>query len=159
MAEFRFVTTWRIEAPLSQVSDAIFCCSQWPQWWHSVEKVVETEPGDGNGIGSQQRFTWKGRLPYRLTFDIRVIRAVPREVLEGLASGELEGIGCWHLSHEAPLTTLRYVWHVHTTSPWMNFLAPIAKPLFKWNHDQVMRQGAQGLARLLNARLIDAAHH
>jgi hypothetical protein len=36
----------------------------------------------------------------------------------------------------------------------MNLLAPVARPLFKWNHDQIMRQGAEGMARLLNARLL-----
>jgi hypothetical protein len=40
----------------------------------------------------------------------------------------------------------------------MNLAAPIARPLFKWNHDMVMQQGGKGLARLLNARLISMAH-
>jgi hypothetical protein len=38
----------------------------------------------------------------------------------------------------------------------MNLLAPIAKPVFAWNHDVVMRQGGEGLARRLGARLIVA---
>jgi hypothetical protein len=29
---------------------------------------------------------------------------------------------------------------------WMRFIAPIAAPVFRWNHDGVMRAGAQGLA-------------
>jgi hypothetical protein len=36
----------------------------------------------------------------------------------------------------------------------MNRLAPLARPLFAWNHDVVMRQGAAGLARLLQAQLL-----
>jgi hypothetical protein len=36
----------------------------------------------------------------------------------------------------------------------MNLIAPIASPLFSWNHHKVMQQGAEGLARLLNARLL-----
>jgi hypothetical protein len=39
----------------------------------------------------------------------------------------------------------------------MNLLAPIARPIFAWNHDYVMRNGAQGLARLLDARLLTAS--
>jgi hypothetical protein len=35
----------------------------------------------------------------------------------------------------------------------MNRLAPVARPLFAWNHDAVMRQGAEGLAHLLDAPL------
>ena len=36
----------------------------------------------------------------------------------------------------------------------MNLLAPLARPIFEWNHDVVMRRGAEGLARLLGARLV-----
>ena len=39
----------------------------------------------------------------------------------------------------------------------MNLLAPIARPIFAWNHDHVMRNGAEGLARLLGARLVTAS--
>ena len=41
-----------------------------------------------------------------------------------------------------------------TTERWMNLLGPIAGPAFRWNHDQVMRNGALGLAELLDARLL-----
>jgi len=39
----------------------------------------------------------------------------------------------------------------------MNWLAPVARPAFAPNHDAVMRQGAQGLARLLGATLLVGA--
>ncbi|MBI5450710.1 MAG: SRPBCC family protein [Gammaproteobacteria bacterium] len=149
MAEFCFVTLWRIEAPLAQVCEAISQCARWPEWWPGVEKVEEIEPGAADGIGSLRRFTWKGRLLYRLTFDIRITRVVPLQLLEGRASGEVEGIGCWYFSCEGAVTIVRYEWQVRTTRGWMNVLAPLARPLFKWNHDQVMRQGAAGLTRLL----------
>lgn len=158
MAEFRFVTVWRIEAPLPQVCDAISRCLHWPNWWKGVEKVEEFDLGDLNGIGSLRRFTWRGRLPYRLTFDMRVTRAVPLTVVEGQASGEVEGVGCWHFSSEGLVTVVCYEWQVRTNRRWMNIIAPIARPLFKWNHDQVMRQGAEGMAHLLNARLVSLVH-
>lgn len=158
MAEFSFVTTWHIEAPLPQVCNAISQCKYWPAWWKGVEKVEELDPGDAGGIGSLRRFTWKGRLPYRLTFDIRIVRAEPLKIVEGRASGEVEGVGRWQFTHDAPVTIVRYEWHVRTTRRWMNLLAAFAKPLIRWNHDQLMRQGGAGLARLLNARLVRMAH-
>jgi hypothetical protein len=36
----------------------------------------------------------------------------------------------------------------------MNLLAPLARPIFEWNHDVIMRQGGEGLARLLDVRLV-----
>ena len=44
---------------------------------------------------------------------------------------------------------MRYAWHVRTTGWVMNLLAPVARPVFDWNHAQLMRAGGQGLARRL----------
>lgn len=158
MAEFRFVTEWRIEAPLPEVCNAVSQCLLWPQWWKGAEKVEEFDPGDADGIGSVRRFTWRGRLPYRLSFDMRITRIVPMTMLEGRASGEVEGVGRWHFANDDNVTVVRYEWQVRTKRLWMNIAAPLARPLFKWNHDQVMRQGAEGMARLLKARLAGLAH-
>ena len=83
-----------------------------------------------------------------------VTRIEPLVVLEGVASGDLEGIGIWHFTSEGSLTQVRYDWRVRTTKIWINWLAPLARPIFEWNHDVVMQQGALGLAGLLNARLV-----
>ena len=157
MTDYAFVTTWRIEAPIQQVWDAIYHAERWPTWWKGVESVVELEPGDERGIGALRRFTWKSKLPYRLIFDMRMTRVAPPVALEGKASGELEGMGRWRLSPEDSWTTVRYEWNVRTTKRWMNWLAPLARPLFEWNHNIVMRQGGEGLARMLGARLTSTA--
>jgi uncharacterized protein YndB with AHSA1/START domain len=156
MANYTFVTEWRIEAPLPAVWEAIYHSEAWPQWWQGVESVVELHPGNAQGIGNTRRYTWKSRLPYRLTFDMQTTRIEPPVTLEGTAAGELEGTGRWHFSTEGPVTVVRYDWQVRTTKRWMNWLAPLARPFFKWNHDVVMRQGGQGLARHLNTRLVRA---
>jgi hypothetical protein len=41
----------------------------------------------------------------------------------------------------------------------MNLLARLARPIFEWNHQVVMQQGAEGLAHLLNARLVSATQN
>lgn len=154
MADYRLFTTWRIEAPIADVYEAVRDSARWPSWWPAVERVVDLEPGAASGIGRVQRYTWKGVLPYRLSFDLRVTRIEPHEALEGVASGELEGVGRWRFSAENPLTTVRHEWCVRTTRGWMNRVAPVARPLFEWNHAVVMRRGAQGLAQRLDARLV-----
>ena len=52
------------------------------------------------------------------------------------------------------LTTVRYDWKVETTKRWMNLIAPIARPLFSWNHDVVMGWGGEGLAKRLDVQQI-----
>jgi len=157
MADYAFVTTWRIEAPIERVWDAIYQADRWPSWWKGVESVVEVTPGDKDGVGSVRRYVWKSKLPYRLVFHMQATKAEKPVAIEGKATGELEGTGRWELSQEGAITTARYFWNVRTTQAWMNLLAPIARPVFAWNHDVVMRQGGEGLARLLGARLVEIA--
>lgn len=153
MAEYAFVTHWHIQAPLAEVWETIYHSERWPEWWRGVESVIELEQGSDNGIGNRRRYTWKGLLPYRLTFDIRTDRIEHGQVLEGTASGDLSGSGAWRFSHHDGVTLVRYEWRVCTTRGWMNLLVPVAGPLFRWNHDTVMAWGGAGLAKRLGARL------
>lgn len=157
--KYRFVTIWRIEAPIEKAYELIYHSLNWPQWWRSVERVEDLSSGDAQGLGSVRRYSWRGRLPYRVTFDICVIHIEPLATIEGIASGDVEGQGRWSFSTEGTVTTIRFEWQVHTTPTWMNLLALFARPLFKWNHDTVIQQGGEALARALNARLVDIAHY
>jgi hypothetical protein len=153
MREYRFVTTWCLDAPIERVFDAIDDAARWPQWWKGVTCAELLEPGSEDGVGRLWRYTWRSALPYELTFDSRVTRREPPYLLEGDAEGELIGVGRWRL-FEGLATAVVYEWNVRTARAWMNRLAPVAGPVFAWNHDVVMRQGAEGLARLLNAPLL-----
>lgn len=154
MSEYEFVTKWWIAAPLEKVWDAISEPETWPSWWKSVEKVELIREGDKDGIGSVRKFVWKGRLPYKLIFEMQVTRVERPFIMEGIANGELTGSGIWTLEQRDKSTAIRYDWRVRTTKWWMNLLAPVARPFFRWNHDYVMHQGGEGLARHLNAHLI-----
>jgi hypothetical protein len=55
---------------------------EWPAMVAGSRKVEELTPGDANGIGSVRRYLWKSRLPYRLSFDIRVTRMQPLKMVE-----------------------------------------------------------------------------
>ena len=157
MADYRFLTTWVYDAPIERVWDALYDSERWPEWWRGVERVQVIEPGDGDRVGELSRYTWKSRLPYRLSFDMRTTRVEPPHLVEGRAQGELTGEGRWRLfSGSNGTTAVTYEWVVETTERWMNVLAPVARPLFAWNHDVVMRQGGEGLARRLGARLLVA---
>lgn len=150
---YHLTSEWRLDAPLEAVWTAIVQAQSWPDWWQGVEEVVTLEAGDASGLGACQRYRWKGVLPYRLTFVACVTRIEPLNLLEGRVEGELEGVGRWHFAQEAALTRVRFDWQVRTTRWWMNLCAPLAGPVFRWNHDALMRAGAIGLARHLNARL------
>jgi uncharacterized protein YndB with AHSA1/START domain len=154
MAEYRFLTTWLIEAERERVWDAIYESERWPEWWKGVEEAEKLEEGDEAGVGQFGRYVWKAKLPYRVEFFIRTTNVERPHLLEGDATGELAGAGRWRLFEEGGLTAVVYDWNVGTTRAWMNLLAPLAKPAFKGNHDYVMRNGGRGLAQLLGARLL-----
>ena len=154
MAEYRFLTTWLLEAPEERVWDAIYEFERWPEWWHGVLEAEKLEEGDESGVGEYRRYVWKSKLPYKLEFFVRTTRVEEPYLLEGNAEGELAGVGRWRLFERDGVTAALYEWNVHTTRAWMNLLAPLARPIFAVNHDYVMRNGGHGLAKLLGARLL-----
>ena len=154
MALYEFETEWRLRAPLADVWQAIADSDRWPEWWQGVQRVELLKTGSNGDAGSVRRTTWRSRLPYTLTFDAEVMCVEPMSLIEVRATGELEGSGIWRLREEDGITAAHYTWRVQTTRWWMNLLGPLGRPAFKWNHDQVMHNGAVGLAKLLGAELV-----
>ncbi len=152
-AAYRFLTTWLLDGPREPVWRAIHDAEEWPRWWRGVKLVEQVRPGDEDGVGAIYRHRWQSVLPYTVGFDMETTRVDPPFVLEGRATGELEGIGRWRL-FEGPPTAVTYEWVVRTTRPWMNAVAPVGRPLFVWSHNVVMRRGGECLARRLGVRLV-----
>ena len=119
-----------------------------------LRKSKDLKDGDANHVGAIHRYSWKSKLPYRLVFEMESTRVEPISFIEGRAIGELQGAGRWQLSNEDGITTVRYDWKVETTKPWMNLIAPIARPFFSWNHNVVMGWGGEGLAKRVGAPLL-----
>jgi uncharacterized protein YndB with AHSA1/START domain len=154
MADYRFLTTWVVDAPIAPVWDVVYAIDQWPEWWRGVESVEELFHARGNGEGTVYRHVWRSRIPYAVTFTVTVTHVVKPHVIEARAEGGLEGTGTFRLFEGPAGTAVTYDWAVRTTKPWMNAVAPLARPVFAWNHHAVMKNGGVGLARLLGTRLV-----
>jgi hypothetical protein len=100
---------------------------------------------------------WKSFLPYRIRFRVRTTRVERPALLEGEADGELAGTGRWRLFEQDGVTAVLYEWDVATTRPWMSLLAPVARPVFKWNHDWVTARCGESVARCSAAACSPAA--
>jgi uncharacterized membrane protein len=149
MSQYSFVTTWKFNAPIENVWAIIRDMDSWPEWWKYVQSVKLISAGDADDIGSIRRIVWTTALPYELKFDSELISVEHLKSIKGKAYGDLTGVGIWTFSHDKGVTSVRYDWTVSTTKIWMNLFAPIAKPLFKWNHDKVMNAGYKGLQEKL----------
>ena len=154
MAEYRFLTTWLLEAERERVWELLHDQEGWPSWWKGVEAVEKLTDGDEDKVGSRARMTWKSFLPYELVFETLTTRVQRPHLMEGQVDGELAGIGRWRLYEQDGATAAVYEWNVRTTRAWMNLLAPLARPVFRWNHDWVMARGGEGISRRLGCRLI-----
>jgi uncharacterized protein YndB with AHSA1/START domain len=156
MADYHYVSSWHLQAPIERVWTAISDLEHLPAWYTGVQEVQTLAPGDAQGVGTRVRYVIKGRLPLRLAFEATITRAVPLRELELRAEGELAGTGRWSLEQQGDVTTARYTWDVRTTRPWMNLVAPIARPIFTWNSKGVMLGAGEGLARFLEVPLVRA---
>lgn len=150
---YSLTTVWKLDAPIGRVWDAIHEVQAWPRWWKYVRAVEVIDRGDSNGIGAAHRFTWSSALPYELCFVMRITEIVKPTRMAGVAHGDLDGMGRWTLREESSSTRVQYDWTVRTTQAWMNVLAPVLTPVFRWNHGKVMAAGGAGLAQHLGARL------
>jgi hypothetical protein len=152
--QYFFITRWQIKAPVEDVWDAIYNSLEWPNWWKGVIASKLVEEGDERGINGVREYTWRSVLPYKLQFSSRLVEREDYKRLYGIAFGELQGEGTWHFFEKDHITYLQYDWKVFTNKKWMNLFSFMLKPLFKYNHDVVMKWGAEGLANKLNAELI-----
>jgi hypothetical protein len=149
--DFELITEWHIGAHLDAVWQALHHPDYWPRWWPYVRTVEKLRSGDAEGLGSVYRIEWTSRLLYHIAFDVETIEVVRYERIRGRARGQINGEGLWELWPEQSSTRVRYTWAVNLGQPWMRRIAPLAAPLFRWNHNAVMRAGAAGLKRYLGA--------
>jgi hypothetical protein len=154
VAGYRFLTSWLLECERERAWEVLQDAVRWPEWWRGVVSVDELDPGGENHVGGRYRIAWRSRVPYPLEFEFGVDEVESPRLMAGTARGELEGTGRWRLFEENGVTAVLYEWNVATTKPWMNLVAPLARPIFAWNHDVVMGWGGHGLARRLGARLL-----
>lgn len=153
MADYRFVSTWKLRTPVDDVYRLLRHPERWR--WPGLQRVQRLEAGD-DASGDVHRFFFRAPLGYTLTFDLRTTLVEPPRLLEARAEGELEGTSRWELHEHGGVTTAVLTWTVRTTKGWMNVVAPLARPVFSWAHAVVMRRGAQGMAQVLDAELVAA---
>lgn len=148
MAEYSFVTVWRFDAPVAQVWEALNAPERYPEWWPCIVAYRKLNP-EVHGVGARAERSVRGLLPYTLRYTTTTTRLEkPREIAYD-AAGDLVGRGRFVLAPRGEGTEVTFYWDVETTGRWLNWLAPLLRWLFAWNHNWVMARGQRGLAEWL----------
>lgn len=147
---YHFVTRWRVEARIEEVSDILSDPLQLPRWWPSVYlDVKEVKPGR---IGRVIDVWTKGWLPYTLRWRFVVTESEPPRHFRLEATGDFVGRGIWTLRQDGPIADVTYDWEVHAEKPLLKFFSFALKPIFAANHRWAMARGEESLARELRRR-------
>jgi hypothetical protein len=77
MADYHYVSTWQLQAPIEQLWAALNDLEHLPTWYRGVQQARELVPGDTQGVGRRVRYVIKGRLPLRLAFEATTTRSAP----------------------------------------------------------------------------------
>jgi uncharacterized protein YndB with AHSA1/START domain len=157
MAQYHFVTDIRVATSPDEVWNALEDPTTWPQWWRELRRAELTAPGRPDGVGRRYRLSVRTALPYTLSFDSETTRISRPSLWEARVRGELEGTGLYEVFPVEGGSGVRHTWIVATTRRWMNALAPVARPVFAWNHAVLMRDFATGLAGRLGVPLLSSS--
>ena len=150
VARYRFLTVWWTAAVTDRVWEVLANYALWPTWWRGIQSVEVLRRGDESGVGTILRQRWRSRVPYTLIFDLEMLRIEGGKLLDGRASGDLEGAFRWTLAPVDGGTELHFDVDVRTGRWWMNLPIPFASMIVQASFETIMGWGREGLAWTLD---------
>jgi uncharacterized protein YndB with AHSA1/START domain len=156
MAPYRFETSWWTRAEPDRVWSLLADYAAWPSWWRGIRDVELIRRGEDSGVGSVLRQRWRSFVPYTLVFDLQMLRVDGPRLLEGRATGDLEGSATWTLAVEEDGTRVRFLVDVRTTRWWMNLPLPLASRVVRASFESIMRNGREGLEKSLGEPVVSS---
>jgi hypothetical protein len=144
--EYVFVTHWRVEGSIEEVSEILDNAEDLPRWWPAVYLEVHKL---ADGVVDLHT---KGWLPYTLRWQFRVTEDRKPHGFSLEASGDLVGRGIWTLRQDGNFADIEYDWRVRADKPVLRYGSFIFKPLFAANHRWAMARGEESLKRELLRR-------
>ena len=143
--DYHFITVWRVESTIKEVSDILGDAHDLVRWWPSVYLDVKVlEPGDERGLGKVVSLYTKGWLPYTLRWDFRVTE-VRNDGFTLVATGDFDGRGIWTFEQDGSWVNITYDWKIKAEKPLLRYFSFIMKPIFSANHRWAMAKGEESL--------------
>jgi mannose-6-phosphate isomerase-like protein (cupin superfamily) len=148
--QYCFLDKWFIPYPIDVVFEELLHVEDYPRWWGEAWKRVTllgaSTPGN---IGARSQVIAGGFLPYTITLELEATQIERPHMIVVASRGDLEGSGTWRLHEFEGGTAVSYDWRVRASKPLIRRFSSLFKPLFRANHNWVMRRGEPALARWL----------
>lgn len=159
-ARYHFVSTYRLTGDPMRVWLVLRDVEGWALWWRGLERVeLVAAPAGPAEVGAVHRFTVRAPIGYRFVYETTVTAIEPERLVDASSTGELVGRGRLALeSSTGDDVTIWFAWLVETPKRWMRVLAPIARPVFAWNHHRLMDAFGSGFAEAADVRLLSSVH-
>jgi len=151
MAKYAFVDEWFVPAEPQWVYDLLSCPREYPAWWGDVFLEGVGDPGPA-APGKRARLVTRGRLPYRLRWELVCAEARPPNRLVSWITGDFGGEGIWTITRVEGGTRVVLEWTVEVRKPLVRRLTPVLRPVFAWNHHWAMERGERRIVALARAR-------
>ena len=144
--EYDFVTHWKVESTVQEVSDIVRDAPALPRWWPAVYlDAAVLEPGDEDGVGKVVSLDTKGWLPYMLRWQFRVTESREPHGFTLEATGDFDGWGKWTFEQAGRMVDVRFDWRIRADKPLLRALSFLLKPIFSANHRWAMARGEESL--------------
>lgn len=150
-AEYRFLDTWLVPAPVQDVYDVLGDVLAYPSWWGDVYLEADGDAGPPRP-GMRNRVVARGFLPYRLRFTFECVEAEPPHRLVSVATGDFEGSAAWRFAPAGHVTQAVLDWRPRVEKPVVRALTPVLRPLFRANHNWTMRRGQRAIVPYIGRR-------
>ena len=125
---------------------------RYPDWWQEVRQVTQLDE-------ETAEVRCRATLPYDLVFvSHQAVRDRDGGVLEATLVGNLDGFSRWTITAEGNGTLAVFDEKVVATKRLLQVLAPVARPVFRANHELMMRHGQRGLRTYVSGVALGRSH-
>ena len=147
VATYRFVDEWHVPASPEWVYGLLSCPREYPDWWGDAFLQGEGDPRPA-APGKRARLLTRGRLPYRLRWELVCVEAIAPTRLVSRIEGDFVGEGVWSISPAGDGTRVLLQWNVEVRKGVVRRLTPLLRPLFARNHRWAMARGLERITAL-----------
>jgi hypothetical protein len=146
---YTFCSIWQLPVNKRKVWQALTEQPfSWQNWWPELNDVHDMKLAKGLS-GTTFSCTWRAPMGYRLKSDVTIGEVIDYKKVTLHSDGDVRGTVTCQLTEVSGQTKIKIDWRVTTTKAWMNYLTPLLKPLFTYNHHVVMRSGERGFRNYL----------